>query len=58
MSEENNNNNDDFFKKKALELIIEKNNRNKSPFTTGFNFPEVSTQEDIIKKYGGKKDPL
>ena len=59
MSEENNknnnnnNNNDDFFKKKALELIIEKNNKNKSPFTTGFNFPEVSTQEDIIKKYGG-----
>ena len=53
MSEENNNNNDDFFKKKALELIIEKNNRDKSPFTSGFNFPEVSTQEDIIKKYGG-----
>ena len=53
MSEENNNNNDDFFKKKALELIIEKNNKNKSPFTTGFNFPEVSTQADIIKKYGG-----
>ena len=52
MSEENNNN-DDFFKKKALELIIEKNNRDKSPFTSGFNFPEVSTQEDIIKKYGG-----
>ena len=53
MSEEKNNNNDDFFKKKALELIIEKNNRDKSPFTSGFNFPEVSTQEDIIKKYGG-----
>ena len=55
MSEENNknNNNDDFFKKKALEIVIEKNNKNKSPFTTGFNFPEVSTQEDIIKKYGG-----